>query len=108
MGSGICKATVHVVDDSSPTVWRLQSSKSIDISLPDVVTECHIKLLHLLKEPLAQQELKQFAESIGKMHLLSCWTDIEQFKNIELVDLKKEKANAIYKKVTKYTFIFLR
>ena len=94
MGNCVCRPATATEEKLSTAFLT-----SIDTALPSLVIESHLKLLNLLREPLAQNELRKYAHSVDKMHLLSCWTDIEQFKDIEPVALKKEKANQIYTEV---------
>jgi hypothetical protein len=41
----------------------------------------HLQLYDLMHEPLAQTLLGKHAETIGKVGLLMCWVEIEEFKS---------------------------
>lgn len=52
----------------------------------------------MLKDNLCQQAIGQYAGEIGKTYLLMCWTEIEEYKALEVLPMRKTKAEGIFNK----------
>jgi serine/threonine protein kinase len=50
-------------------------------SLPPLQDPDHLLLFELLQEPIAQRMLGEHAATLGHIKLLTCWADIEEFKD---------------------------
>ena len=104
-------APIAIILPPTTSTWLVESkaeiSRCIDPLLPPLVRPEHIRLLRLLRDPLAQQELGIHAKSCCKTHLLMCWTEIEEFKGMDVISFKKNKATAIYETVSRLKYVLM-
>ena len=63
----------------------------------------HVDLRVLLDDPLAQNALGRYANSIEVLDVFMCWVDIQEYKSIpeETVNYRRSKAMHIYDKYIK-------
>jgi serine/threonine protein kinase len=61
----------------------------------------HIDLRSMLEDPIAQNALGKFANSIGVLDSFMCWVDIQEYKSIPTEGYRSSKAIHIYHKYIK-------
>jgi hypothetical protein len=104
MGAAASCRTTTQEQSYQPSEWKIWSNSeslktfTVDSSLPSISEPDQLLLLQLLKEPLGQASLGQYAKSIDKMELLMCWIDIEEYKQIVIDDQRRDTALQIFKK----------
>jgi hypothetical protein len=84
-----------------PSEWKIWSDidkATVDRSLPTMTDPERIMLLQVLREPMGQAVLGQFAKEINKIDLLMCWISIEEYKQLTTDEQRRDSAMMIFKK----------
>jgi hypothetical protein len=85
-------------------LWRVSDDSQnmnhkvvrLDPSLPPLEDKDHIQLYEMLKEPVTQRMIGQFAISKKNEYLLMCWAEIEEFKEEEIEKLRQNMMTEMY------------
>jgi hypothetical protein len=90
--------------ESTAQLWRVSDDSEslknkvvrLDPSLPPLEHTDHIQLYEMLKEPVTQRTIGQFAASMKNEYLLMCWAEIEEFKEEQIEKLRHNMMREMY------------
>lgn len=95
-------------NSTSVVAWKILPSESearkkfiADGTLKNTSEFGHLELRTILEDPISQNSLGRYANSIKVLDVFMCWVDIQEYKSIPSESYRRSKALHIYHKYIK-------